>query len=258
MYWLSLSFLIVSIIAQIFYNDEFSWLSFANTDGLTILALFLALISLVALKIPVLRKIIIWIMLKLNFLQIDYRMSTTIEAPEDITLDQLFEQFELSVIEYRLDSNSYNQNFRSNNTLRIFHRALASNIEIKRIENDDYDSESELSKWLLIIDGVSPFRIVERNITFMLNKYLDILSRKNIHSSKVSLTISKKNTEYKLVDMGILLSARNYEINNSYTEINASNSTVITIDNNVGITMTSRNKGDFANSIVALKNILIS
>ncbi|CAH0346748.1 hypothetical protein [Bacillus sp. CECT 9360] len=259
-FYFALSFIILSFFAHTFFNDEFTWRGMLNTDGLTLLGLLGAFLSMIVLKIPLLRRLIVSVLLKTNFLQLDYHITVNFKAAANENVEDLFLNFQEAIRSFqKFSSNDFSMNFSNHNKVKIFHRAIAGNVEIYKSSNDDEDEDCEdLTNWIIQIDGVSPYRVLERNINFLCNSYLELLSRRNVHSNKISITVSRRNSEYSLNNMGVLLSARKYNVNQAFVEITSNETTVITIDTNKGVAMTSRNKGDFLNSIEALKSVLIS
>ncbi len=83
LYTISIVFLLGSIYAYIFVNDDFTFLSLFGTDGLTFFGLLIALITMVAMKIPLIKRFIGWILLRFNFSQIDNRTEAVINLPSE-------------------------------------------------------------------------------------------------------------------------------------------------------------------------------
>ncbi len=98
----------------------------------------------------------------------------------------------------------------------------------------------------------------KKNIKFFINNFLEQLTSEQIQLEKINLTITNENTEYNLSDKGILIDPRKYKIRYSSVEIASSPNTTISINSTSGLSITSTSKGDFANAMDALKNILIS
>jgi hypothetical protein len=263
LYWISIVFLIVSIYVYIFYNEDFTWQSLFGTDGLTFFGIIVALISMLSMKVVFFRKCVSWVLLKLNFSQLDYSFEVILEAPSDFTLEDFKRHFFSAVSSSgSIKDNTYNVNYNSTNTYRLFHRGLASNVSIKKIPStaDFNESEEDVSQnlWKIENDGVTQFRIVERNLRFFTNSYLEYLNNSRVFSNKVVLKISKRNTEFNFIDKGILIDRKKYKINRSNIDILSEQNTYISLNSDVGITLTAKNKGDFNNAFHTLKNILIS
>ncbi|KAB7663381.1 hypothetical protein [Bacillus sp. B1-b2] len=258
-YVISILFLTFSFLSATFLNENFTYRSLLNTDGLTLLGIIFALVALIFQKIPIFRRAIIFVLLRLNFWQLDYRFEISLCAPKEIKVEDLFKYFSESVENFdNFKSNKFKVNFTNKNKMKIFHRALAANVEFDKTIDYSSERDSNLNYWNISVDGVSSYRIVERNIIFMINTYLEKILKDKIISTKINLTISKNNTEFDLEKIGVLLSARKYKLNHSNIQIDCNENTIITINSNYGITMTSQNKGDFSNSLEALKSVLIS
>jgi hypothetical protein len=258
-YVISILFLTFSFLSATFLNENFTYKSLLNTDGLTLIGIIFALATLILQKIPIFRRVIIFFLLRFNFLQLDYRFEISIIAPKNIKVDNIFEYLQESVDSFdKFKSNKFKMNFSNYNKIQIFHRALAGNVEIDKTVDFTSEGDSNLHFWNISVDGVSAYRILERNINFMINTYLETMLKYNIKSEKISLLISQNNTEYDLEKIGVLLSARKYRLSQANLQIDCNQNTIITINSNYGITMTSQNKGDFSNSLEALKSILVS
>jgi len=258
-YVISILFLTLSFLSATFFNVNFTYKSLLNTDGLTLIGILFALVTLILQKIPIFRRFIIFLLLKFNFLQLDYRFEVLLTAPKNFKVDDFWMYFQESVINFqKFKSNDFKITFSNNNKIHSFHRAVGGNIEIEKTENFESDSNKDNNNWIFSIDGISPYRVLERNMNFVINTYLEMMSKEHIISEKISLTISKNNTEYDLEKIGVLLSARNYKLSQANIVIECNQDTIITLNSNFGVTMTSRNKGDFSNSLEALKSVLIS
>ena len=258
-YVISILFLAFSFFSATFFNENFTYKSLLNTDGLTLIGIIFALITLILQKIPIFRRGIIFFLLRFNFLQLDYRFDISISAPKDIKVENLFEYLQESVNGFdKFKSNEFNMHFSNKNKIKVFHRALAANVEIEKTMNYSPEDDPNLSYWNISIYNVSSYRILERNINFMINTYLEQVAKHHIISRKISLLIFKKNTEYDLEQIGVLLTARKYKLSQANLQIDCNQNTIITINSDYGITMTSQNKGDFSNSLEALKSVLIS
>ncbi|WP_256831974.1 MULTISPECIES: hypothetical protein, partial [unclassified Paenibacillus] len=149
----------------------------------------------------------------------------------------------------------------TNFTYSIFHRGMAANIIIKKIASSHYQEhgdEINTNAWKLEINGGNVFHRMEKNIKFFINNFLEQLTSEQIQLEKINLTITNENTEYNLSDKGILIDPRKYKIRYSSVEIASSPNTTISINSTSGLSITSTSKGDFANAMDALKNILIS
>lgn len=258
-YWIAIIFLVISFFAHTFFNDEFSWKSLLNTDGLTLLGILITFLSLIALKIPAIKKCIRWILLKIHYSQYDYRISILVNdynKSEDI--ESLLEKFEdtINTTNY-INSNEWNENFRNNIRIKMFHRGLASNVELGKTHIPNPNNTSTYNQWTIIIDGVSNFRKIDDNIKYVTNNLLETLNEDNVKLSKISLIINKNNSELELKNIWLAINKKNYHINHSSIEITSNDSSVISVDTNVGITLTATNKGHFQSSIEIIKDLLI-
>ena len=264
LYIISIIFLGGSIYAYIFVNDDFTWLSLFGTDGLTFFGLVIALVTMLAIKIPIIKKVMGWILLRLNYSQIDYRSEAIINMPAEKTIEDIKRALTISLS----NSNLFKQNTQDTNqntdfTYSIFHRGMAANIIIKKTvppQSLEQTNESPESKnfWKIEINGGNVFHRMEKNIKFFVNNFLEQMFLEKSSLEKINLTISNENTEYNLSDKGILINPRKYKIRYSSVEITSSPNTTISINSTSGLSITSRNKGDFSNAMDALKNILIS
>ncbi|MEK4245298.1 hypothetical protein MKZ20_08135 [Psychrobacillus sp. FSL K6-2684] len=250
-YVVSILFLVLSFLSATFFNEDFTFKSLLNTDGLTLIGIIFSLTTLILQKIPLFRRLIIFVLLRFNYLQLDYRLEVSVVTQKKYEVEDIWGFFEESVINFeKYKTNDYKFSYTSNNKIHSFHRAVGGNVHIEKTTNNN--------NWTISIDGTSSYRILERNINFVINTYLEIMSKEQITSDKISLIISKNNTEYDLEKIGVLLSSKNYKMSHTNIEIECNTDTLITINSNYGITMTSKNKGDFSNSLEALKSILIS
>jgi hypothetical protein len=264
LYWLSIVFLIGSLYVYLFEKEDFVWQSLFGTDGLTFFGILATLITMASMRIPFIRKLLSWLLLKINYSQLDYSFEVIVEAPSDIKLESFKQWFFSSIASNgSIRDNTYNVNSNTLQSYKIYHRGLGSNFNIKKIPVSNSldvfdDTVPEYNLWKIESDGVSTFRIVERNIKFFINSYLENLNHQRILPNKVVLKISKKNTEFNLIDKGILIDSRKYKINRSNIDILNDQNTLISLNSDIGITLTAKNKGDFSNAFDALKNILIS
>lgn len=262
LYVVSIIFLIGSIYAYIFKNDNFNWFSLFGTDGLTFFGLIIALISMLAMKIPLVKRIFGWVLLRFNFSQIDNITEAVINFPPDKSIDNIKKSLFDSLATCTLfKNNKFDVNQSTNLTYSIFHRGMAANIIIKKIASPHhYDCEEEPNNntWKLEINGGNVFHRMEKNIKFFTNNFLDFLTTEQMQLEKINLTITNENTEYNLNDKGILIDRKKYNIRYSNVEITSSPNTTISINSTSGLSITSTSKGDFINAMDALKNILIS
>lgn len=247
-------FLLLCFISHTFLNQDFSWTSLANTDGLTLIGIVLALLGSILIKFSLFRRLIGAILLKLNFHNLDYSIEILVLVPETTTVTEIFDHFSDSAVTSDLSSNDYNIKYEDFNKIVFYHRALAGNVEICKtsvIEGGRHCFQIKL-------DGVSTYRLIERNIKFIGNCFLEDIMNKGFGLKTINTRLYRKNSEYKISQMGILLSARDYKIKHSHLEIQSSRTTKITIDSNNGVSMSSTSRGDFLNSIDALKTVLMS
>lgn len=248
-------FLVLCFLSHTFFNSEFKWSSLANTDGLTLLAIVLALFASISIKIPVIRKLIGAILLKLNFHHLDYSIELKVLAPETTTTSsEIFDIFMDSIISGNFSSNDFDMKYEDINKISFFHRAIAGNVEITKTAF----TEQGLNFFSIKIDGVSAYRSIEKNARFLGNRFLEDLSNKRFILKNIFIRIVRKNTEYKIAHMGLLLSARKYDVQSSHTEIKSNMTTKIIIDSNNGVSMISTSRADFIESIEALKTVLMS
>ncbi|MDF2065555.1 hypothetical protein [Bacillus sp. Cr_A10] len=264
LYIISMIFLGGSIYAYIFVNDDFTWISLFGTDGLTFFGLVIALVTMLAIKIPLIKRGIGWILLRLNYSQIDYRSEAIIILPAETNIDDIKRALTTSLSNSNLfkhNTKDINQN--TDFTHSIYHRGMAANIIIKKtvpsqiLEQTDESTPSN-NFWKIEVNGGNVFHRMEKNIKFFVNNFLEQLSIENAILDKINLTISNENTEYNLSDKGILINPRKYKIRYSSVEITSSPNTTISINSTSGLSITSRNKGEFSNAMDALRNILIS
>lgn len=247
-------FLILCLLTHTFFNQSFEWKTLANTDGLTLIGIVLALLSSILVKIPLFRKVVVAILLKLNIHHLDYRLEILTLAPETTTTEQVFNIFSESVTSFNYSSNDFDIKYEDSNKIMVYHRGIKANIEISKTSIIEGGKDC----FLIRLDHVSEYRSIERNMKFVGNCFLEDLMNQMYTLKNISIRVSKKNSEYKVADMGVLLSARKYKVHHSRTEIQADRTTKITIDSNTGISMISTSRGDFINSIDALKKVLMS
>lgn len=262
LYFISIVFLVGSIYAYVFVNDDFTWLALFGTDGLTFYGLVMALITMVAMRFPLLKKLIGWMLLRFNFSQIDNRTEAIINLPSDKNIENIKTALSNSLMNCSLfKNNNFDVNQNTNLTYSIFHRGMAANIIIKKIAPSkylEYEEQIENNVWKLEINGGNVFHRMEKNIKFFNNNFLEQLSLEQIRLEKINLTITNENTEYNLSDKGLLIDPKKYKIRYSSVEIVSSPNTTISITSTSGLSITSTNRGDFSNAMDALKNILIS
>ncbi|WP_438498116.1 hypothetical protein [Paenibacillus sp. IHBB 3054] len=247
-------FLLLCLFTHTVFNQDFKWGSLANTDGLTLVGIVLALLSSILVKFPLFRRLVGAILLKTNFHHLDYSIEVLAFAPIGTTTTQIFDIFSESVISSGLTSNDYNIKYEDLNKITFYHRAIAGNIEISKTTIIEQGRDCYLIK----IDSVSAYRSIENNIKFIGNCFLEDIMDQTFSLKNINVRISKKNSEYKVAQMGLLLSARKYKVQHSHIEIQSSRTTKITIDSNTGVSMISTSRGDFLNSIDALKTVLMS
>ncbi|MEK5277355.1 hypothetical protein NSS82_03720 [Paenibacillus sp. FSL H7-0735] len=262
LYVISISFLVGSIYAYVFVNDDFTWLSLFGTDGLTFFGLIIALITMVAMKIPIIKKLFGWMLLRFNFSQIDNRTEAIVNISSDKNIENIKTILSASLTNCNLfKNNNFDVNQNTDLTYSIYHRGMAANIIIKKTAPSiyrDFDEQIEDNVWKLEINGGNVFHRMEKNIKFFVNNFLEQLSLEHTKLEKINLTITNENTEYNLSDKGLLIDPKKYKIRYSSVEIASSPNTTISINSTSGLSITSTNKGDFSNAMDALKNILIS
>ncbi|MCY9028890.1 hypothetical protein [Bacillus inaquosorum] len=261
--WMAIIFLVGSLYIYIFEKEDFTWQTLFGTDGLTFFGIIVTLFTMLLPKIPFVKRGIGWFLLTFNISQIDYSFEVIVEAPQNVALKELKDSFFNSIDSNdRIKSNLSDPIRNSDIFYKVYHRGLGTNFSIKK--NPDFnnsedfyeDEEPQLHQWRIKNDGVTSFRILERNIKFFLTSYLEHLSHNRVLPNQLVLKISKKNTEINLVDKGILIDSKKYKVERSNIDISASN-TNISLNSDIGITLTSKNKGDFSNAFEILKNIII-
>lgn len=260
LYWLSVAFLVISVFVYVDHVAKFKWTGLFGTDALTLYGELATLISMISIKIPLVRKFLAWLLLTVNYSQIDYKVSVMVSAGQEIRLDAFKEVFTHTISSCGLFThNDFNEIRSTALNYKIYHRGLAGNLEIKMLHSDNLDGEEESQNgWKIELDGVSTYRVVSKNVRFITNNYLDSLYRHHVLPSKLVLTISNRHTEYSLADKGILLSARKHRIADSRVTIAYNVDTSIIIDSATGLSMTSRSRADFTNAFESIKQILIS
>lgn len=268
-YWISIVFLVGSIYVFVFHRENFTWQSLFGTDGLTLLGLLITLLFMIMQKIRLVRRGISWLLLTTNYNQLDYRFESLLITYGALSINDLINTFRTSLSNCGLfTSNTLEINRNTQIIYKVYHRGMAANFYIRKIPSDaeeilntDNQNGDEESKeyWKIGVDGVSTFRIVNKNIAYVLNHFMEqLVINHRANPVLINLNISNTNTEYDLSDKGILLSRKEYNIGSAYVEIQSINSSRIIIDNNTGIFLTSRSRGDFISGLDILKNVLIS
>lgn len=264
LYGFSIIFIIGSIYVNTFANKLFEWKMLFGTDGLTLLGLIFTLISMISMKVKFIRKWIAWLLLTLNISNMDYRVETILVCPASVTITELVSLFKKSVSSSGLyKHDSYDTNRNSISIYKIYHRGMAANVLIQKLDNVDDLSENsfdhfEHNFWKVSIDGVSQFRIMEKNNKFLINNYLEALLKVSAIPTKLSLIVSNKSSEFNLADKGILLDTKKFSVKYSEINIASVNSTKIIIASDTGLSLSAENKGDFSNGLDIIKNIMIS
>lgn len=254
MEYIVILFLILCFITHTFFNQDFSWNSLANTDGLTLVGIILALLSSILVKFPFFRRVMGAILLKLNYHNLDYSVDILTFAPEISNVVEIFDLFSQSVVSSDLSSNDFNVKYEDENKVVFYHRALAGNVEICKTTI----IEEGRNCFQIKLDGGTTYRSIERNMKFLGNVFLEDIMNKGYRLKSINTRVFKKNSEYKISQMGILLSVRKFKIKYSHLEIQSSRTTLITIDSNKGVSISSTSRGDFLNSIDTLKTVLMS
>lgn len=261
-YWLSALFLVGSIYIYVAKIAKFKWQGLFGTDALTLYGEVVALLLMLVNKIPIIKRVIAWALLMLNFWQIDYEVTVIMIAPDNFAIAKLRECFDKAVESCGLyKHHDYKVNRDTKVSYEIFHRAMAANVILRKIpvDQDAWDSdEQELTQWKVEVNGVSTYRILSKNVKFIINNFLESAYREHVSVKKLFLSISNKHTEYSLADKGILINPRKYRISNSQVSIDYNKTTAIIIDSNKGLQLTSLDRGDFANAFGSIKQILIN
>ncbi|WP_285398101.1 hypothetical protein [Lysinibacillus sp. fls2-241-R2A-57] len=257
-FWIAITFLVISFFAHTIFNNEFSWKSLLNTDGLTLLGIVFTFLSLVALKIPAIKKCIRWILLKINYSQYDYRISIFVndyKKSEDI--ESLLKKFEGTINNSNfVNSNEWQEVFKNDIRIKMFHRGIAANVELGKTHIYE-PNNTDFNQWTITIDNISNFRKINENINYVTNDLLETLNENDVKLSKISLSINKNNSELELKNIWPVINKKNYHLNHSSFEITSNDSSVISVDTNVGITLTAKTKGHFQSSIEIIKDLLI-
>lgn len=259
--WLTIIFLIGSAYVQI-NKSNFDWQALFGTDGLTLFGILAALISLLGPKIPLIRRFISWCLLSINYSQIDYGFMIYMESQKVLPISDLRSVFEKSITSAGLNIENYDINNLTDTHFRIYHRELATNISIKSVPNAEFTIGTTLSEdrkhnlWEIKVDGVSTFRIFERNWRFLNNYFLESLLNSGLRIDRINLKIASSTTEINLGDKGILLDTQKYKILNSRIEIACPDDARILLEKG-GIYLLANSRGEFNNALDTVKNILL-
>lgn len=257
--WLSLLFLIIAFIASIKGKTEFSIKNLLNTDGLTIIGIAVAFIMNLALKIPFLRKIFLFILMHLNFKNIDYKIQLRCTSVNSITLNDIFNYFQETIKKSKCyNSYKYNDLTKNDFIIKFYHRGMAANVRFKNI-TEDVSGASEganCNEWLLEIDGVNKFAMLNKNVKYIIDHFLDSNSFK-IDFEYMFLEIELNNSEIDITEIGGWINRKKYPIISSEFKLSIREASFIE-KNNDGICLTAYTKGEFSEGFGVLKLVLIS
>lgn len=245
---LAIAFLSISIFASFSKNTVLE--NYMNTDGLALWGCVLGLLTLLGEKFEIIRKLLNWIIVKLNFIELDYQLEIK------FCLNEAKDILSTSVKELK-NSISSSQNYKidelkllkSSNRQKIFEfKPMASNISIRSYPNNNIS---------ITFRGVCKYERFNKNIRFIADNLLEDFNNKNLNIERINLQIFKNNTEGLIVDKGFFSHFKKYTISNSNLEIVTKNNSIITINGKVGVTLNSKSKKTFMNSLEDLEYFLI-
>lgn len=255
--WLSLIFLTIAFIASIKGMANFSVKSLLNTDGLTIIGIVFAFFMNLALKIPILRKVFLFILLHLTFKNFDYKIELRCTSADAITIEDVFKYFQ-ETIEKSKSYGSYKYNDITKNAfvIKFYHRGMAANVRIKNITEDVNEASENCNEWLLEIDGVSKFPMLNRNVRYILDYFLDSNSFK-IDFKHMFVEIELNNSEIDIIELGGWINKKKYPIISSEIKFLIRESSFIEKTKD-GICLVAYTQGEFSEGFDILKLVLIS
>lgn len=259
-YYLSLVFLIGSIIMYFVNGKSFGWDTFFGTDALTLYGLIVTFLSLSALKVPFLRKWIKWCLLNFNITKLNHEISVVMDS--NLNTEELFNRFLAEINASDLYPNKEYEIYNKDPLLIRFDiPAMNATISIKEHSiTSDYQRGLSVSKRHKIeLKSVDNYRSMIKNLKFILNILIEKLQsqEKDIQFNKFYIKIKKQTTEYNFLNENRFLLNKSVEVVYSETQLTKMNST-ITINAHEGVTISSRNKGEFLTALDFLSDILVN
>ena len=257
-FFLSVTFLMLSIYFGTVGNSQFSFKSLIGTDGLTLYGSIMALLTMLSLKWSGIRKIFRFILLRLNISEYDYKVNIQLSYKNDIdvnsltasSIDLLKREFNNNQLKYELNSKSISQ-------VKYYIRSMASNFTVKSIVNNTSDEYSLYYKYSFQFDGVSKYSRMNRNIKIVTNMIED-LTKDGFIVNIISLKIDKLGSEANVATGGIIYNRKNVEIVSSNIVLKNNDDSNITINNLTGISLSSSSIIKFLSSYEIIQDILIS
>lgn len=259
LYILSLVFLVGSIIIYLL-KRRIIWMGYIfGTDALTLYGLVATFLSMLAMKVPFIRKIFRWFLLNFSITKINYELSMVVDS--NLETKDLYDILLNSILETDIfDNTEYEVFNRKHMLIRFSVAAMNATIAIKEqsITSDYKEDGVNFSKRHKIeIKGIDNFKSMNKNINFILYIMAEKLQHKQLQFNKFYLKVKKNSTEYNFLNENNLLLDKSSKVIHSETQIEKTNS-IIAIDIHEGITISSKNRGEFLIAIDLLKDILVS
>ena len=238
-----------------------TFFSLLNTDGLALIGLIISLITMISLRWYYVRKAFNLILLNTNVANISYSLEINFESSEFSSIEDVKKVFFDTAGNFKkFKTKNFNFISENKNSYKFNFRQMASNCEIKLMDKIPLEDDEDefLYKWKFEINGVINFRTLNRNIKFLTNGFLEKLQEKDVKVKKINLLVSKEDTEFSIIDKGFFERIKIYEILSSRVTIDTCTTAKIELDSSKGLTLYSRNKGDFLNALEDFKFLLIS
>ncbi|MGL6025023.1 MAG: hypothetical protein ACRC0F_10455 [Cetobacterium sp.] len=256
-FFLTVFFLIFAIIKNNLWNvrpfnlEKISPL--LNTDGLSLLGCIFGLIFAILNKSYYIRKCLNYIFLNLNTSNLNYSLEVVFKTKDTIDTEKIKETFTDLLESYKkYKSSNYDVLNFGKNKINIFYKSMASYVEFKILEE-----EEGIIRWKISIKGTCNFKTIEKNVSFLVNCYLEKLIVEELKIDKIILSISEEDTEFSVVDKGLFEKIKNFKIIHPQITIKTSTSAQIILGK-TGLSLYAKNKGDFIDAIEEFKYLLIS
>lgn len=253
-YGLSVLFLVVTIYSSTFGNSEFGIKSLIGTDSLTLYGSVMALITMFSLKFSKIRKLFKFILLKFNILDFDYKVKIQLLSLENVDVSKLhIECINLMQKENISTKLMWELKHKSPIQINSYVRTMAANFNVSTsINNNGYEYIYNLN-----IDGVSKFSRMDKNIKQIISMVED-LKKSEFLLKSISLTIDKTGSEADIATNGFIFSRKDVKVISSNIVIKNNEESDITINNKVGINLSSQELIKFTSSYEVVQELLIS
>lgn len=248
-------FLTGSIIFYFRTREEIEVSIFFGTDALTLYGLVVTFFTMLAIKIPIIKRLISQIYLNINISKLQYELSFIVNC--NFNIEDFYKLFIKGVKSSDQFNDAQHEIYnREKYLIRFSYPEMNANITMKDISNNGINEPNDY-KYKFEIKSVDHYRGFNKSLNYILNIFSEKLQQKDSTFDKFYVKIKKKNTEYPFLNESELLLDKNIKIINSDTTFEKGNA-IITIDRLEGIEISSKSKGEFIQAVNFLKEILVS